>query len=497
MNTEERKEETGPEEEGSEVQPTDSDVPKENPDSPSEESKDVLEDLGLEADSEKPKKEKKTAAAKAEDVSDSPFAGLDKPSKFPLILYIFSLVLVGLGVFLGINNGKLDAQLSTALISWGNDPANAGLLNILTALPKIIGGLLAPLVVIVIGLVFVIIRNPKVMKYGGMIVVLSLLGVGVNYLLMGIFGRATPTINSTANSWFIPQALFGGWTTGSFPSLSTALAGVLFAFPYCFNGKKGLPLKIVTAIIATLFVVFMGIALVVTSQNWLSDVLFAGIIQFWFAAIVGRRVLSIRDQELFDVYCRVNLPLEQAYKKILKSKSVLEESEVDFLLNKAKQVLLEEQEEIKKLKEKAKPVEHEQYVIAILELIEKSLNKIKTEKIEVQENVKQIFEKFAPIEALAKPPKKLIAIKSLFEEVQKIAEDNKTFALTLLDQSIELYNKAIEAAEKEPGDFSSVIKKAKVWIGYVNRFKEGLTKLPRTSGTDFETYMKQNYMYII
>ena len=41
-------------------------------------------------------------------------------------------------------------------------------------------GLLAPLVMIVIGLVFVIIHNNKVTKYGGVFVLLAVIGLGVN-----------------------------------------------------------------------------------------------------------------------------------------------------------------------------------------------------------------------------------------------------------------------------------------------------------------------------
>ena len=41
-------------------------------------------------------------------------------------------------------------------------------------------GLLAPLVMIVIGLVFVIIHNNKVTKYGGVFVFLAVIGLGVN-----------------------------------------------------------------------------------------------------------------------------------------------------------------------------------------------------------------------------------------------------------------------------------------------------------------------------
>ena len=67
------------------------------------------------------------------------------------------------------------------------------------------------------------------------------------------------------------------------------LAGILFAFPYCFNMKKVFALKIVTGILALCYVTIMGFALVALQMNYLSDVIFAGVLQFWFAAIVGKK----------------------------------------------------------------------------------------------------------------------------------------------------------------------------------------------------------------
>ena len=82
------------------------------------------------------------------------------------------------------------------------------------------------------------------------------------------------------------------------------LAGILFAFPYCFNMKKVFALKIVTGILSrSVMSLIIGIALVALQMNYLSDVIFAGVLQFWFAAIVGKKNFNgtgIRNYLIFS-----------------------------------------------------------------------------------------------------------------------------------------------------------------------------------------------------
>ncbi len=67
----------------------------------------------------------------------------------------------------------------------------------------------------------------------------------------------------------------------------------------------------------------------------------------------------------------------------------------------------------------------------------------------------------------------------------------------MLKEAKKLYNKSIEAAQNEPGDFTDVINKNKVWLAYTDRFEDGLNKVEATQGDLFDTYMKENFLYII
>ena len=67
----------------------------------------------------------------------------------------------------------------------------------------------------------------------------------------------------------------------------------------------------------------------------------------------------------------------------------------------------------------------------------------------------------------------------------------------MLKEAKELYNKSIEDGSKQPGDFTDVINKNKVWLAYTDRFEDGLNKVEATQGDLFDTYMKENFLYII
>ena len=232
------------------------------------------------------------------------------------------------------------------------------------------------------------------------------------------------------------------------------------------------------------------------SQAWLSDVVFAGVLQFWFAAIVGKRVLAVREQELYDVYDRVHLPVEQAYRKILKAKSVLNYHEVPVLLNKSKDLLMEIKSSGEKQKEKGKEVPHLPATVELLDSVEECLQKV-DDRSTVVNILSSMSTKVDSLMSVEKPIKTFNNILKNFNETKEILDDNKAVALNLLGDSIELYNAGIEAAKIEPGDFQYVIDKAEVWIGYVSRFKAELEKLSATAGNQFSDYMKANFMYII
>jgi membrane-associated phospholipid phosphatase len=393
----------------------------------------------------------------------SPFAGVDKPTKLPLILYLISLgFLAIMAIILGLNSGSTDGSLSSDIVTWAT---SAGLISLFTTWTALIGGLLAPIAIILIGLVFVILHNQKVTKYGGVIVLTAILGLGVNRLLMGIFARALPSSHAAVTAWFTMGTFNDAWMNGSFTSFEMTLAGVLFALPYCFNMKKVIWLKIVTAILALFYVVFMGLALVALKMNWLSDVIFAGVLQFWFAAI--------------------------------SAKSVLDYAEVDFLLKQAKEFLTVENVDAKKKAEKGKPVEFQPKIDNALEIIEKSLGKMPQDKNEVQENIKELSSIIENVKSQPKVSKRYNIVDSSIKDLFQILEDNKAFAKSLLVQAKELYNQSVEAAKIEPGDFTDVIKKDKVWIDYTQQFSDGLDKVSLNEGPEFDQFMKENFLYII
>ena len=70
---------------------------------------------------------------------------------------------------------------------------------------------------------------------------------------MGLFARPAPSTGGSFVPWFTFAAgVSNPWINGSFTSFYMTLAGILFAFPYCFNMKKVFALKIVTGILASL-----------------------------------------------------------------------------------------------------------------------------------------------------------------------------------------------------------------------------------------------------
>lgn len=78
---------------------------------------------------------------------------------------------------------------------------------------------------------------------------------------------------------------------------------------------------------------------------------------------------------------------------------------------------------------------------------------------------------------------------------EKIAEDPNS-ALDLLNEAITLYNRAIERAKIEPGDFQYVITRSRYWISIVKKLISRYHSLQTKSGTEFDKYMK-NWIYII
>ena len=164
----------------------------------------------------------------------------------------------------------------------------------------------------------------------------------------------------------------------------------------------------------------MGFALVALQMNYLSDVIFAGVLQFWFAAIVGKKILTVQDQELFDIYTRVHFPARSAYQKILKAKSVLDYQDVDYLLKQTKEPLTVENVKAKATAAKGKPMEYQPKIDSVLEILDSTIGKMPAEKDSVIDNVKQMLDTVSAIKAEPKSPKVFTHCEKIFIEVKRI-----------------------------------------------------------------------------
>ena len=428
--------------------------------------------------------------AKVDLKAPSPFAELDTPTKGPLIMYLLSLaVAVTFGVLLALNNGQNDLDWTLTLSQSLN---NSGLAGFLAIMGSWTGGLLVAIGTAGILVLLGLIKKQDAMKYGSLALVVALIGLAINQIITLIGGGLSLSQ--------IDEASFQAYYTfsrGTFTSFKMTIAGVFFVFPYCFNSQKLKTLKIISGTLAFVYVVFVGLALIASEENWISDVLFAGVLQYWFATIIAKRVLFVREQELYDIYDRVHLPIENGYRKVLKAKATLSYQELDFLYNKINNKLSKALVEAQDKKEKGKEISYLSLLSECTEIIQSAQSKLELNRKETLPMLRTLLDKVTEGENAEKAPAEFSMAKELIEDGIEILEDNKAVALKRLDQALDLYEHAIEAAENEPGDFGYVIKKAKTWIGYVERFKEGLEPLPQTSGNDFEDYMKLNFLYII
>jgi hypothetical protein len=474
----------------------------------------------VEKKSKKSEKSDNQTSAKSSEHGHTVLALIEREPKtpLPLVLYILSLVFVGaFGVLLALNNGAKDLEWTIAIHDW---VVGSPLATVLIAWPNLIGGSMAFVVTFVICLVIVVLpknKTKKVVKYAGIFVMSALIGLIINRVLMGLSTRVGPTdvnqiiviftmspvVNPAAPTAVSPWYNFlnGGnansWMTGSFTSFTMTFAGIIIAFPYCFNSAKTKALKVVTAVLALVYMVFMGLGLIATYQNWLSDVIFAGVLQYWIVAMVARKVLSVREQELMDIYDRVHLPVEKGYKQILQAKSILDYSEVAVLLEKVKKVAIKEEAAAKKTKEKGKEVAYLDQLTKMIALIDSAISKMPADKIDVPDLLKEINGIIDAISGIEKSPKTIPSLKEYIDLCMEILADNKVAAMKALEKGEEYYHAAIEAAKIEPGDFGYIIEKSELWLKYIARFKEGLAELKQTSGTEFQIYMKENFLYII
>jgi hypothetical protein len=420
-------------------------------------------------------------------VQKDPFSELKSPRIFPLI---FNLAMVALlvvaGIVFAVQHGNLDITWSAAIRT--NVETKPSLLQFLNDWTWWLGGMIVPLALLLMGIVMYATRSKKVMKYGSLFVASAVVGIAINQLLLALSGYNVPNLDN--NSWLSFQ-------TNSFTSFKATIAGFSFALIFCFNSKKTLVYRILAIVTTSAFILFTGFALVATGQNRLSDVVVAILLQYLITIFISKYVLNIREQELYDIYHRVHLPVNSGYRKILKAKAVLNYQEIPYLLKQAKNLLETEIETDQVKKEKGKEVPFLDINLALVDTLVKGIDQFPDNRLQgglVLEDLSGALEMEV---AKPKAAKYYEIVAELIKECKEILRDNKRVALAHLESAMESYQAGIQAAEVEPGDFSYVANKAQTWIGYVKRFQTELAALEKTEGPEFDIFMKNELVYII
>ncbi len=409
-------------------------------------------------------------------------------NKAPLVMYLLSIVIaVGAGVYLALDNGANDLAISKAIYDWAHMPGNETFLMIFSGWVALIGG---QLVYIITALICVIIwilsfgnskkswetqRVRSVLKYAGVIVLSALMAVGINVLLKGLFARVPPNWaegNPDFTAWYVAGTQANPWLTGSFTSDLVTYASVLLGMTYWFNSKKAFPMKIIVSLLVLVYVVIMGLAVVATGQAFFSDAILAAVFTYWITALVGKGIIAVKEQELFDVYMRVRVPFNLAYNKIVYAKEALNYEAVPKYLAKSfaayKSVYEAELARVEKENQRL----NSEYEKAKAKAA--SGGGSEPQKPEEIKPDAKIVEQYNLLEQAAKLTVNAIpAIKEIVEklgeidyldQVKAILKDNKSVALDLLSKSIEELKAVIEKAKLEVMDFSALIAKCELYM---------------------------------
>ncbi len=442
-------------------------------------------------------------------------------NKMPLVMYLLSIVIaVAAGVYLALDNGANDLALSKAIYDWVRTPGNETFLMLFTGWVALIGGQLVYLITAAICVIIWILsfgnskkswenqRVRNVLKYAGVIVLSAVIAVGINVLLKGLFARVPPNWaegNPNFTAWYVVGTQANPWLTGSFTSDLVTYASVLLGMTYWFNSKKAFPMKIIVSLLVLVYVVFMGLAVVALGRAFLSDAILAAVFTYWITALVGKGIIAVKEQELFDVYMRVRLPFNLAYNKIVDAKEALNYEAVPKYLAKAfaayKPVYEAELARVEKENQK------------LTSEYEKAKSKAaaaggsEPQKPEEIKPNATIVEQYTLLEQASKlNVNDLMAIKEIVaklgdieyvDQVKAILQDNKAVALGLLSKSVEELKSVIEKAKLEVMDFTVLISKCELYISYATRFMEELKVLEHTKGSAFNEYMKRNFLYVL
>ena len=442
-------------------------------------------------------------------------------NKMPLVMYILSIVIaVGAGVYLALDNGTNDIALSKAIYDWARTPGNEAFLTLFNGWVALIGGQLFYLITATVCLVIWILsfgnskksweqqRVRSILKYAGVIVLSALIAVALNFLLKGLFARVPPNWdagNPDFTVWYVAGTQSNPWLQGSFTSDLITYATITLGMSYWFNSKKSFPIKITVSLLVVVYVVFMGLAVVAMGMAYISDAILGAVFTYWIVALVAKGILAVKEQELFDVYMRVRLPFNLAYKKIVQAKEVLNYEAVPQLLAEALAAykVIYDGELSRVEKENAR----------LISDYEKAKTKAASsggaepQKPEEIKPDSSIIEQYNLLEQAAKlTVSDLMTIREIMEklgdieyinEIKAILKDNKAVALDLLNNAVEEFKVVIEKAKLEVMDFGTLIAKCELYISYVNRFIDELKVLEHTKGTAFNEYMMRNFLYVL
>lgn len=476
-----------------------------------------------EVEESKPKKApvKKQKPAKDEAMQDSTLNPRYQ-NKMPLVVYIISIVVaVVFGILLAVDNGARDLALSQGLYNWAHLPENESLLNFFTGWSALVGGQLVYLIAFGACLVIWILsfgnskkawenqRVRPILKYAGVIVLSALIALVVNFLFKGALARVPPNWaegNPDFTIWCVAGTQPNPWTTSSFPSFAVSFAAVLLSVTYWFNTKKSFPLKIVFTALVLVYVIIMGLAVVATGEAFLSDAILSAVITYWITALVGKGILAVKEQELFDVYMRIRLPFNLAYYKIVQAKEALDYEAIPKYMKKAyEEYKLVYEAELARVEKENKKLNDEYEKAKAKAASSGGAEPEKPVEIVPNENIVRQYELFEEgsklgvndLEAIKGIVDKITDENYLITEIHAILEDNKAVAIDLLVNSIAGFKNVIEKAKLEIMDFSVLIRKSEIMIGYATRFLDELKELEETKGTIFDEYMMRNFLYVL
>nr|MDO8115813.1 phosphatase PAP2 family protein [Candidatus Sigynarchaeota archaeon] len=174
-------------------------------------------------------------------------------------------------------------------------------------------------------------KNGKYFKY---CILTLIIGVGVCIILTQVvkelWGRLRPDAVadfSGFTAWYIPA----GTSDDSFFSGHTSFATFTGCLAVSFIGSRKKILVPILGILATVYVVLMGIARMAHTAHWFSDVLVGWFLTYSIILFTYYCILNIPGQEEIYRYKLVCNPYNEGYKLIVSAKAAIAESPDDAM----------------------------------------------------------------------------------------------------------------------------------------------------------------------